>query len=132
PRPRGLADLAADVLIQADATAAAKPWRLRGRARQWLQQLHLWLGLSVGVAYALIALSGSALAWQKPWLRAAYPQLAGHTLPDATQRADVLARIAAQWPAQGLRAVDLPLAGLPVWQLYFADGTRRYVDPASG
>jgi uncharacterized iron-regulated membrane protein len=119
-------------LIQAGAPVPAQPWRLRGRPRQWLQRLHLWLGLSVGVAYALIALSGSALAWQKPWLRAAYPQLAGHALPDAAQRAAVLARLTAQWPAQGLRSADLPLAGLPVWQLYFADGTRRYLDPASG
>lgn len=112
--------------------AEAASWRLRGRPRQWLQQLHLWLGLSVGVAYALIALSGSLLAWQPPWLRAAYPQLAGHALPDAAQRAAVLARIAAQWQPHGLRAADLPLPGLPVWQLYFADGTRRYLDPASG
>jgi uncharacterized iron-regulated membrane protein len=114
------------------ATAEPAPWRLRGRTRQWLQRLHLWIGLSVGVAYALIALSGSLLAWQQPWLRAAYPQLAGHAQPDAAQRAAVLARIAAEWRPQGLRAADLPLPGLPVWQLYFGDGTRRYLDPASG
>ncbi len=100
--------------------------------RQWLQRLHLWLGLSVGVAYALITLSGSLLAWQQPWLRAAYPQLAGHALPNEAQRAAVLARIAAEWQPQDLRAADLPLPGLPVWQLYFGDGARRYLDPASG
>ncbi len=108
------------------------PWRLRGRTRQWLQRLHLWLGLSVGMAYALIALSGSLLAWQQPWLRMAYPQLTGHALPDAAQRAAVLARIATEWQPQDLRATDLPLPGLPVWQLYFGDGARRYLDPASG
>ena len=100
--------------------------------RQWLQRLHLWLGLSVGLVYALIALSGSVLAFQQPWLRAAYPQLAAHALPDATQRAAVLTRIADEWQPRGLRAADLPLADLPVWQLYFKDGARRYLDPADG
>jgi len=97
-----------------------------------MQRLHLWLGLSVGLVYALIALSGSVLAFQQPWLRAAYPQLAAHALPDATQRAAVLARIADEWQPRGLRAADLPLADLPVWQLYFRDGTRRYLDPIDG
>jgi uncharacterized iron-regulated membrane protein len=97
-----------------------------------MQRLHLWLGLSVGLAYALIALSGSMLAFQQPWLRAAYPQLAAHALPDAAQRAAVLTRIAHEWQPRGLRAADLPLAELPVWQLYFSDGTRRYLDPADG
>lgn len=116
----------------ADAIDANPPWRLRGRVRHWMQRLHLWLGLSVGVVYALIALSGSVLVFQQPWLRAAYPQLAAHALPDAAQRAAVLTRIADQWQPQGLRAADLPRPGLPVWQLYFADGTRRYLDPADG
>ncbi|MEO7071820.1 MAG: PepSY-associated TM helix domain-containing protein [Rhodanobacter sp.] len=105
---------------------------MRGRPRQCLQQLHLWLGLSVGLVFALIALSGTFVTYQKAWLRVAYPQLAAHALPDASQRAAVLGRIATQWQGRDLRSADLPLAALPVWQLYFADGTRRYLDPADG
>ncbi len=82
--------------------------------------------------YALIALSGTPLAFQKPWLQLAYPQLSGHALPDAAQRAMVLTRVAKDWQTQGLRAADFPIRGLPVWQLYFSDGTRRYLDPANG
>jgi uncharacterized iron-regulated membrane protein len=116
-----------------DAPAAvASPSHRQRLLRHWLKRLHLWVGLSVGVAYALIALSGSVLALQEPLLRLAHPSLMAHALPDASQRAAVLTRIAAEWPPVGLRTVDLPTAALPVWQLYFADGTRRYIDPADG
>jgi uncharacterized iron-regulated membrane protein len=112
--------------------SATPAWQLHGRARQALQWLHRWLGFSVGVAYALIALSGSVLAFQQPLLRLAYPHLATHPLPNSTQQAMVLTRLADDWRARGLRAADLPIPALPVWQLYFADGTRRYLNPADG
>lgn len=99
--------------------------------RHWLRKLHLWLGLGVGTVYALIALSGSVLALQQPLLRALHPQLAAHAPPTPAQQAAVLERIAHDWPA-GLRGADLPNDELPVWQLYFDGGVRRYLDPASG
>jgi uncharacterized iron-regulated membrane protein len=105
--------------------------RPRHALRHWVKRLHLWAGLSVGSVYALIALSGSVLALETPLLRLAHPALAAHALPDPSQRAAVLARIAAEH-APGLRAVDLPLPSLPVWQLYFASGSRRYLDPSNG
>ncbi|HET6433392.1 PepSY-associated TM helix domain-containing protein [Dyella sp.] len=104
----------------------------RAGAKAWLKRLHLWLGLSVGVVFALIALSGSVLALQQPLLRISQPQLALHPLPTAAQRAQVMARVSREWAPQGLRGADLPDAALPVWQLYFADGSRRYLHPASG
>lgn len=97
-----------------------------------LRRLHLWLGLSVGIAFALVALAGSVLAFEAPLLRQAYPQLDRHPLPDATRTAWVLARIERDWAGRGLRSTDLPRPRLPVWQLYFADGTRRYLDPLDG
>ena len=103
-----------------------------GFARRWIRRLHLWVGLSVGLVYALIALSGSVLVFQKPLLCWLHPQLAGHELPDAGARAAVLAKLSRDWSASGLRSADLPTADLPVWQLYFADGSRRYLDPADG
>lgn len=116
-----------------DAPAAvASPSHGQRWLRHWLKRLHLWVGLSVGLAYALIALSGSLLALQQPLLRLAHPSLASHATPDAAQRVAVLARIATDWRSAGLRAADFPTAALPVWQLYFADGTRRYLDPADG
>ena len=118
--------MAADVL----SVTTARPHR--AGLKLWLKRLHLWLGLSVGLAFGLIALSGSVLALQEPLLRLAHPALTGHAPPSSAQRAQVLARIALEWTPRGLRAADLPNTTLPVWQLYFDDGTRRYLDPATG
>ncbi|MCX7513981.1 PepSY-associated TM helix domain-containing protein [Frateuria hangzhouensis] len=115
-----------------DAVRQAAPARSTRGLRHWLRKLHLWLGLSLGTVYALVALSGSVLALQGPLLRAMHPELDAHALPDAAQQAAVIERIAREWAPQGLRSADLPDADLPVWQLYFDGGVRRYLDPASG
>ena len=118
--------------VRHDTAHQAAPARSAFGLRHWLRKLHLWLGLSVGTVYALIALSGSVLALQGPLLRALHPELAAHALPTPAQEAAVLERIAREWSPQGLRSADLPDAELPVWQLYFNGGVRRYLDPASG
>jgi uncharacterized iron-regulated membrane protein len=110
---------------------AAPPHSSRG-IRHWLRKLHLWLGLSLGTVYALIALSGSVLALQGPLLRRLHPEMSAHTLPTPAQEATVLERIAREWSPRGLRSADLPDTELPVWQLYFNGGVRRYLDPANG
>lgn len=104
----------------------------RRTLRNWLKRLHLWLGLSLGSFYALIALSGSVLVLQEPLLCWTHPELRGRAQPAAAQRAAVLDRIEREWSSQGLRAAELPDDDLPVWQLYFRDGTRRYLAPISG
>ena len=118
--------------MSASATTIDASARHAGAVRYWLKRLHLWVGLSLGLVYALIALSGSVLVLQGPLLRLLHPPLAAHALPDATARAAVLTRIAHEWPSRRLRSADLPTAELPVWQLYFSDGSRRYLDPANG
>jgi len=115
-----------------DTVHQATPARTARGVRHWLRKLHLWLGLSLGTVFALVALTGSVLALQGPLLRASHPELAAHALPTPTQEAAVLARIARDWSPQGLRSADLPDAELPVWQLYFNGGVRRYLDPAHG
>lgn len=115
-----------------DAIRQLPPVHHRRGVRHWLRSLHLWLGLSLGAIYALVALSGSVLALQGPLLRALHPELAAHTLPTPAQQAAVLDRVARDWAPQGLRSADLPSTDLPVWQLYFDGGARRYLDPASG
>lgn len=115
-----------------DSVNQATPAHSASRVRQWLRQVHLWGGLSLGLVYALIALSGSVLSLQGPLLRVLHPELAAHALPTRTQQAAVLARIVRDWSTQGLRNSDLPTAALPSWQLYFDGGVRRYLDPVSG
>lgn len=118
--------------VRRDTVHAATPAGSAFGLRHWLRKLHLWLGLSLGTVFALVALTGSVLALQGPLLRASHPELAAHALPTPAQEAVVLARIAREWSPQGLRSADLPDAQLPVWQLYFNGGVRRYLDPANG
>lgn len=104
----------------------------RHRPRDLLRKLHLWLGLSVGLAFAVLALSGTVLAYQTELLRWRHPELFQHALPTPEQRAAVLQRIAdTRWPAP-LRGVDMPSAALPVWQLFLTGERRVYLDPADG
>ncbi|KRA17924.1 PepSY-associated TM helix domain-containing protein [Lysobacter sp. Root604] len=105
---------------------------IKRRLRATLKWLHLWLGLGAGLVFALVALSGTVLAFQRELLAWSHPQLIEHAPPSPAQREAALARIVADWQAQGLSSLDLPSAQLPVWQGYFPDGERRYFDGASG
>ncbi len=116
---------------QAPATPPPRT-RSRSRSRAILQWLHLWLGLSLGTAFALVALSGTVLAFQRELALWAYPQLQRDAAITPQQRSQALQRIVGQWQTQGMTSLDLPTPQLPVWQGYFPDNERRYFDPASG
>lgn len=100
-----------------------------GRA---VRALHRWLGLSCGAVLAAVALSGTVLVFQWPLLQWQYPALAAGTAPAPAQAAQALPGILREWTPQGARAIDFPRADLPVWQLYFDDGSRRYLDARTG
>lgn len=104
-------------------------WRGLRRVLKWL---HLWLGLTVGLIFATVGLTGTVLAFQPEWLRWQHPALATAEIASPAQEQAALARIAQDWGDRGLRAVDRPSHRLPVWQGYFPDQTRRYFDPATG
>lgn len=97
--------------------------------RRLLARLHLWLGLGIGLLFGLLGLSGSVLVFHTPLLVWQHPQLAGHRLH---ADGEVLARLMEREAGNGLRALDLPRAELPVWLGYFEDGSRRYFAPADG
>ncbi|HZH42726.1 MAG TPA: PepSY-associated TM helix domain-containing protein [Lysobacter sp.] len=101
----------------------------RRRVRAALAWLHLWMGLGAGLLFALLGLSGSVLTFHTELLRWQQPQLFAHA---PRVDASVLERVYAEWTPQGLTALDLPRPSLPVWQGYFADGSRRYFAPADG
>ncbi|MGO1071858.1 PepSY-associated TM helix domain-containing protein [Lysobacter sp. CA199] len=108
------------------------PQRSKPRIRAALKWLHLWLGLSAGALFAIVALSGTVLAFQRELALWAYPQLQRDAAITAEQRGRALARIVGQWQSQGMTSLDLPSSQLPVWQGYFPNNERRYFDPASG
>jgi hypothetical protein len=90
------------------------------------------MGLTIGVVFALVALSGTVLAFQRELLLVAHPQLARASLPIMAEQGAAFSRIVAEWGPRGLSSADLPSAKLPVWQGYFPEGERRYFDAASG
>jgi uncharacterized iron-regulated membrane protein len=105
---------------------------VRARLRDLLRKLHLWLGLSIGLLFAALALAGTVLTYQTELLRWQHPEWAGYALPTPEQRAAVLQQVyEARWPAP-LRSIELPSAELRVWQLYLAGDTRIYLHPTDG
>lgn len=106
------------------------PRNLKRRLRSTLSWLHLWLGLTVGTAFALIGLSGSVLVFHDDLLTWQHPRLATH---EVVVDGEVLAGILAEWQPRGLRSLHFPEPdGLPVYQGYFLDGHRAYFAPEDG
>ncbi|MDI9237370.1 PepSY-associated TM helix domain-containing protein [Lysobacter sp. LF1] len=101
----------------------------RRRVRAVLSWLHLWVGLTVGIVFALCSLAGTVLVFHVDLLKLQHPQLAQHA-PVADGR--VLARLIERWGPEGMRSLDLPREDLPVWQAYFEDGHRQYFAPEDG
>ena len=97
------------------------------RLRHWLRTLHLWIGLSAGVAFAVFGISGTVLTYQPELLRWQHPELFAQPAPDDATIALGLARLAAA-PPPGVSGGDLPRAATPYWQLFTADAGRLYMD----
>lgn len=105
------------------------PGRLARRLRAVVAWLHLWLGLVAGTLFALVSLAGSVLVFHTELLVATQPSLAAHA-PVADGA--VMGQLLEAWSPRGLTVLDLPREGLPAWQAYFEDGSRRYFSPADG
>lgn len=115
-------------MLPRQAISAPSAWRFR----PVLKWLHLWLGLSVGLVFAVVSLTGTVLAFQSELLLAAHPELDRERLPPLALQGHALARIVAGAEDSGIRSVDLPSPRLPAWQAFAAKGERHYFDPANG
>ena len=115
-------------MLPRQAISAPSAWRFR----PVLKWLHLWLGLSVGLVFAIVSLTGTVLAFQSELLLAAHPELDRERLPPLALQGHALARIVAGAEDSGIRSVDLPSPRLPAWQAFAAQGERHYFDPANG
>ena len=94
------------------------PWR--HRVRVTLSWLHLWIGLTAGVLFVVLGLSGSVLTFHSELLLAQHPQLASQ---QPVADGAVLRQLMETWAPQGMTAVDLPRVSMPAWQGYFATDT---------
>lgn len=102
------------------------------RVRTALKTLHLWLGLSLGIVLALVALSGSVLLWEAPLFRAGHPELADRPLPDLATQGRALQAILSSAEGARARGFSFPDADLPVWEALERGGDRSYFDAATG
>ena len=64
-------------MLRRQAMSTSSAWRFR----PVLKWLHLWLGLSVGLVFAVVSLTGTVLAFQSELLLAAHPELERERLP---------------------------------------------------
>ena len=103
-----------------DAGSVAAPVARR-RVRAVLAWLHLWVGLSVGLVFAVVGLSGSALVFGDDLLRMAHPSIAAQAV-----RIDsaVVARVVDAGAAHGLRSLQAPSEAMPTWVGFFEGGRR--------
>lgn len=101
----------------------------RRRVRAVLAWLHLWVGLTVGLVFAVIGLSGSALVFHDELLRLQHPVLSG-----GAPRVDpaVLGSIVERESARGLTAVQFPSEAMPNWMGFYADGRRAHFSMDDG
>ena len=71
-------------------TSRQAPHPIKRRLRAVLKWLHLWLGLGVGLVFAIVALSGTVLAFQREILAWSQPQLTAAPLPAPDARRGAL------------------------------------------
>ena len=104
--------------------------------RRALFQLHLWLGVAVGLYLTVICLSGSLLVFRSDLQRAAFPALLAspHTGAPA-DIIDVLAALEAVYPGQRVSGIDAPTAYRQTYLAYVEEADRFHTilsDPADG
>lgn len=107
----------ARVIAQPALQLAAVP---RRRLRALLAWLHLWVGLTVGIVFAVVGLSGSALVFHEELLHWQHPQLsAGRPVADPAVLATIIERGGTE-----LRSLQFPSESMPTWIGFHADGRR--------
>lgn len=93
--------------------------------RRALFQVHLWLGVAVGLYLTVICLSGSLLVFRSDMQRAAFPALlaSSHTGAPA-DIVDVLAALEAAYPGQRVSGIDAPTVYRQTYLAYVAEAGR--------
>jgi uncharacterized iron-regulated membrane protein len=98
-----------------------------------LRQLHRWVGFSLALVVAFVALSGGLLLFRTPYYRLVYPTVRTPiTAAQHTVRADVLTAIETRWKDVGVQLVKFPRPDVNAYQVWLRDGTEAFVDSQTG
>jgi len=112
---------------------AIRPQPLAARIRAVNVLLHRWLGLTAGVLFVLLGLSGSLLVFGPELLALQHRAVAGPP-PEGweSNRAAVLARTLDEHPPGQVELVRFPREPLGVYEIYLTDEVQEYRHALSG
>lgn len=98
-----------------------------------LRQLHRWIGLLLALIVVVVSISGGLLLFRAPYYASVYPTVTTPaTDAQVARRAEVLARIEADWRGVGVQLVKFPRPGMNAYHLWLRDGSQAFVDPNDG
>jgi uncharacterized iron-regulated membrane protein len=104
--------------------------------RRGLFQVHLWLGLIVGLYLGVVCLSGALLVFRSDLQRTAFPQLlASAHRGELVDIADALDAVVAAYPQHRITGLEAPTRYRQTYLAYVVDGSRFVTvlsDPATG
>jgi len=103
--------------------------------RKIILKLHLYLGLTVGLLFALIGVTGSLLVFSEEFDRALNPSIL--SVPVGQSKADygaVESAVIASFPDEKIYRIRLPRDSEDVYEFWMngSEGLRVYVDPYTG
>lgn len=98
-----------------------------------VRPLHRWVGLTLALIVVAVSISGGLLLFRAPYYSMVYPAMAA-PLSEAqvARRADVLARIEAEYGAAGVQLVKFPRPGMNVYHVWVRDGSQAFHNPTDG
>ena len=110
-------------------------WR-RSLLRRGVFQVHLWLGVALGLYVCVVSLTGAALLFRIDLQRTAFPNLLVPASPEVRAGpADILDALSIAYPTSRIVGLDAPTASRPVYLAYVSDARAfRTVlaDPSNG
>jgi uncharacterized iron-regulated membrane protein len=103
--------------------------------RRALFQLHLWIGITVGLYILVVCVTGAALVFRIDMQRAAFPHLFAPSPGQPADAATILERVRQAFPTDRVSGIDAPTSARPTSLAYVVRGEQFLtilVDPVSG
>lgn len=103
--------------------------------RKALFQVHLWIGVAVGLYVLVVSVTGAALMFRIEMQRAIHSELFTPSPGATVDAATMLDSVQASFPGQRISGIDAPTTVRPTYLAYVADGQRFLTllfDPVTG